>query len=128
MVELRLPAHHQPDAFHQDLLGQYSDNPLAVDIFAVNLLLASLATQATLQFGRRAGLLIARSDVREVRAERARVAASTLVIGPAWVNTGLAKYCWLLLALIPLAADRWSWHRDRRSGPGAGSPGETGTS
>src|ERR1700735_2850990 len=51
--------------FTSDLLGQYSDNPLAVDIFAVNLLLASLATQATLQFGRRAGLLIARSDARE---------------------------------------------------------------
>ena len=33
--------------FTSDLLGEYSENPLAVDIFAANLLLATLATQAT---------------------------------------------------------------------------------
>jgi uncharacterized membrane protein len=112
--------------FTSELLGQYSDNPLAVDIFALNLLLASLATQATLLFGRRAGLLIGRIYAREVHAERARAAATALVIGLsiglAWVNTGLAKYCWLLLAVAPWAVDRWY---GRRGGPGAAPPDGT---
>ena len=34
--------------FTSDLPGTFSANPLAVDIFGLNLLLASLATQATL--------------------------------------------------------------------------------
>ena len=43
--------------FTSALLGDYSNNPLAVDIFALNLLLASLATQVTFELGRRQGLL-----------------------------------------------------------------------
>ena len=43
--------------FTSDLLGQYGSNPLAVDIFALNLLLAALATQATSELGRRRGLM-----------------------------------------------------------------------
>jgi MFS family permease len=31
-----------------------------------------------------------------------------LSIGIAWVNTGAVKYCWLLLAVAPPVADRWS--------------------
>ncbi len=41
--------------FTSDLLGKYAANPLAVDIFAVNLLAASLATQLTFVYGRRGG-------------------------------------------------------------------------
>jgi hypothetical protein len=55
--------------FTSNLLGEYGGNPLAVDIFALNLLLASLAS--------------------------------------------LAKYCWLLMAVAPWAADRWSARRAR---------------
>ncbi len=98
--------------FTSDLLGRYSANPLAVDIFGLNLLLASLATQATLAFGRRKGLLSARTTTRDTRAARARSGASILVIalsiGIAWFSTGAAKYCWLLLAVAPAAAARWS--------------------
>jgi len=42
--------------FTSDLLGEFSANPLAVDIFAANLLLAALATQLTVIYGRRKDL------------------------------------------------------------------------
>ncbi len=49
------------------------------------------------------------------RAAQLRAAANVFVIvlsaGLAWVNTGAAKYCWLLLAVVPRAADRWSARR-----------------
>jgi uncharacterized membrane protein len=98
--------------FTSDLLGTFSANPLAVDIFGLNLLLASLATQATLVFGRRQGLLAGRATDLDSRVARARAGASTLVIalsvGLAWVSTDAAKYSWLLLAIVPRAAERWS--------------------
>ena len=97
--------------FTSDLLGKYSANPLAVDIFAVNLLAATLATQLTMIYGRRKDLLIAET-ARETQAAQMRAVASVFVIvlsiGIAWVNTGAAKYCWLLLAVAPLVADRWT--------------------
>ena len=103
--------------FTSNLLGEYASNPLAVDIFAVNLLLASLATQATLVYGRRKGLLIPGTDPREMRAGQRRAAATAVVIGLsiglAWVNTSVAKYCWLLIAVAPRAANRWSARRGR---------------
>jgi uncharacterized membrane protein len=101
--------------FTSDLLGTYSANPLAVDIFAVNLLAASLATQLTLVYARRRHLLRTAETARETQAARLRSAASVLVIvlsiGLAWVNTDAAKYCWLLLAAAPRAADFWSGRR-----------------
>jgi len=115
--------------FTSDLLGRYSENPLAVDIFAVNLLLASLATQATLIFARRSGLLRPGPAYgpQSFRAGEYRQVGTLLVIvlsiGLAWVNTGLAKYCWLLLALVPNLAARLT--RPPKSsasgGPGASS-------
>ena len=49
---------------------------------------------------------------QQIRAARYRVAASVLVIAVsivlAWVNPDAAKYCWLLLAVAPRFADRWS--------------------
>ena len=109
--------------FTSDLLGQYSNNPLAVDIFAVNLLLASLATQATQDLGRRKGLLRTGTDARAIRDGALRSAGAAAVIGVsigvAWVNTDAAKYCWLLLALVPRVIDRWS---ARHAGPPSGRP------
>jgi uncharacterized membrane protein len=101
--------------FTSDLLGKYSANPLAVDIFAVNLLGATLATSLTLVYGRRQDLLTMKTSVRDTQAGRVRAAASVFVIvlsiGIAWVNTSAAKYCWLLLAVVPWVADRWSGRR-----------------
>jgi uncharacterized membrane protein len=97
--------------FTSDLLGEYSANPLAVDIFAANLLLAVVATQLTVIYGRRKDLVTAET-AQETRTTQYRVATSVLVIalsiGIAWVNPNVAKYCWLLLAVAPRIADHWS--------------------
>jgi uncharacterized membrane protein len=102
--------------FTSDLLGEYSGNPLAVDIFAANLLLATVATQLTLVYGQRKNLLTAET-AQQTRTGQYRAAGSLLVvatsIGIAWVNPSDAKYFWLLLAVVPRVADRLS---RRRSG------------
>src|SRR5580693_6153522 len=61
--------------FTSDLLGKYASNPLAIDIFAVNLLAATLATQLTLVFVRRKNLLVAGTGAREMQAAQLRAAA-----------------------------------------------------
>ena len=108
--------------FTSSLLGDYGSNPLAVDIFAVNLLFASLATQATLLYGRRKRLLNPGADPRDMRAGLTRAAATAVVfglsIGLAWVNTRVAMYSWLLIAVAPRAADRWSARHGART-PGS---------
>ena len=108
--------------FASDLLGEYAENPLAVDVFALNLLLASLATQATLELGRRQGLITPETDPRVARAGLLRAAGTSAVIlasiGLAWVNTDVAKFSWLLIAIVPAAVDRWQ----RRHGRDAGRP------
>jgi uncharacterized membrane protein len=100
--------------FTSDLLGKFSENPLAIDIFAANLLLATVATQLTAAYGRRKDLATPET-AQQVRVARYRVAASVLVIAVsivlAWVNPDAAKYCWLLLAVAPRIADRWSGRR-----------------
>ena len=97
--------------FTSNLLGEFSANPLAVDIFAANLLLATVATELTVIYGRRKGLVTAET-AQETRAARYRVAASVLVIvlsiGIAWVKPDAAKYFWLLLAVAPRIADYFS--------------------
>jgi uncharacterized membrane protein len=103
--------------FTSDLLGKYSANPLAVDIFALNLLAASLATQATLLFSRRAHLLITETSAQERQAAQLRVAANVFVIvlsaGLAWVNTGAPSTagCCLPSCRGSRVADRWSARR-----------------
>jgi uncharacterized membrane protein len=113
--------------FTSDLLGQYAENPLAVSIFALNLLLASLSTQAVLEIGRRRGLAAPETDPRAARAGYLRSAGTALVIvasiGLAWVNTDVAKYCWLLIALVPYVVDHWLLRPAR---PGAGHGGDAG--
>lgn len=70
-----------------------------------------MATQLTVIYGRRKDLVTAET-AQETRAAEYRVAASVLVIalsiGFAWVNPNAAKYCWLLLAVVPRIADHWS--------------------
>jgi uncharacterized membrane protein len=96
--------------FTSNLIGQYGNNPLAVTIFAGNLLLASLSTQATVELGRRRGLIVEGADPGARRAGLIRAVGSSIVIlvsiGLAWWNTDVAKYCWLLIALVPRLAVR----------------------
>src|SRR5215469_8670230 len=58
--------------FTSDLLGEFPANPLAIDIFAANLLLAAVATQLTLVYGRRKDLMTAET-AQETRAAQYRV-------------------------------------------------------
>jgi uncharacterized membrane protein len=112
--------------FTSSLLGEYPSNPLAVDIFAVNLLLAVLATRVMLLFARSRDLLAGEIHPREVRALRERAAAIVIVValsvGLAWVNTTAAKYCWLLIPVVQFAAEHRSARAAARSGP-SGTPG-----
>ena len=116
--------------FTSALLGDYSNNPLAVDIFALNLLLASLATQVTFELGRRQGLLTAGHHEVARRAGLLRGGGVAVVLvasmGIAWVNPGAAKYFWLLLALVPGAVDRWLRRHPRPEQAAAGGDGSSG--
>jgi len=119
--------------FTSDMLGQYGNNPLAVDIFALNLLLAALATQATAELGRRRGLMTPGTHAAARRGGQLRSVGTVVVLaasmGLAWVNAGNAKFVWLLLALVPNIADWWMRHHPRpedEPAPAAGPSGEAG--
>jgi uncharacterized membrane protein len=104
--------------FTSTLLGAFVRNPLAVDIFALNLLLASLATQAMIVVGRRKGLLISDARARSGRINAAVVPIVMAVsIGVSWWSTAAAMYLWILMAVAPGLISRWS---ARRGGANAG--------
>ena len=112
--------------FTSDLLGQYGNNPLAVDIFALNLLLAALATQATSELGRRRGLMTPGYHRAARRAAFLRSLGTVIILaasmGLAWWNAGNAKFVWLLLAAVPALVDRWI-RSHPRPGDAAGPSG-----
>jgi uncharacterized membrane protein len=91
--------------FTSGLLGLYAENPLAVDIFAANILLASLASLATARFIKRKGLASAAHNQEHARAGQIRafsVAAIMAVsMAVAWQNPDIAKYLWILIAFLP---------------------------
>ena len=98
--------------FTSDLLGKDGNNPLAVVIFALNLLLANLAVHGMLQFARRHDLLVpGRRDPGLSGVQfLAGIAVLVLSIAIAWFNPTLAKLCWFLFGLIPrtaVAVDRY---------------------
>ena len=82
--------------FTSSLLGGYPGNPLAVDVFAANLLLAVVATRVMFVLGRRWGLLAGDITARDVWALRARAAAIVIVVAVsaalAWVSPTAAKH------------------------------------
>ncbi len=94
--------------FTSALLGSFVANPLAVDIFAANLLIASLATQAIILTGRRRGLVSA-AKARAARLSSAGVPVVMGVsIGLSWWSTSAAMYFWILLAVAPGLINRWA--------------------
>jgi uncharacterized membrane protein len=100
--------------FTSTLLGAFVRNPLAVDIFALNLLLASLATQAMIIIGRRKGLLISEARERAGRISAAVVPVIMAVsIALSWWSTADAMYSWILMAVAPGIISRWSARRAR---------------
>jgi uncharacterized membrane protein len=110
--------------FTSGLLGLYAGNPLAVDIFAANLLLASLVSQVTARFIRRSGLASAAYNEEQVRAGQIRafsVAAIMAVsMAVAWENPDHAKYLWILIAFLPDIVIRAT---RRRPGPPSAAAG-----
>ncbi len=108
--------------FASGLLGQFAENPLAVDIFAANLLLASLVSQATTSFITRKGLAAAHDD-EQARAGRIRAlsvaAVMAVSMAVAWGSADAAKYLWILIAFLP---DIVIWAARHRPGPPSAAP------
>ena len=101
--------------FTSTLLGSFVNNPLAVDIFALNLLLASLATRAMIIVGRHKNLLISNTEARTSRIEAAVVPVVMAVsIGLSWWSTSAAMYSWILIAVAPWLISHWPARRARR--------------
>ena len=95
--------------FTSDLIGIYGSNPLAIDIFALNLLLASLSTQLVLIFAERRHLLNPGSEDAPAIG-RARLLGTSLVLvasmAVAWYSTAAARYVWVLLIFLPTYLQR----------------------
>ena len=87
--------------FSSDLIGRFGSNPLAIDLFALNLLLASLSTQGLRVYARRHGLESYQPDPHELRSSYFRVWTVNAIIVftavLAWFDASLAIFCWLLL-------------------------------
>jgi uncharacterized membrane protein len=103
--------------FTSTLLGDFVRNPLAVDIFALNLLIASLATRAMIVIGRRKGLAVsdAKAPAGRISAEVVPVVL-VVSIGLAWWSTAAAMYSWILIAVAPVVINRWSARRPHAPG------------
>ncbi len=107
--------------FTSDLLGRFGENPVAIDIFAFNLLLASLATQGVRIFARRPGLQ-QDQDGHDVRSGQIRLIWLCLVVLftgiLAWFYPDKATLGWLLLVPAQRGSDRLATRfpgRPRRS-------------
>jgi uncharacterized membrane protein len=97
--------------FTSDLLGRYSDNPLAITFFAVNLVAISLSTQWIYLYA--AGHNLLNEAMRSRFEERVGQVRSLLTVGVvslalvlAWTDTGLARYVWLLFLVVPVIGSR----------------------
>jgi uncharacterized membrane protein len=91
--------------FTSGLLGLFSDNPLAVDIFAANMLLASLTSAATARFIRRQKLIAKRINPEQARAGQIRSFTVSAVfvasMAVAWASPDDAKYLWITISFLP---------------------------
>lgn len=97
--------------FTSDLLGRFSDNPLAVTFFAVNLVALSLTTQWIYVYAAHHNLLDERRRSRyEEVVGRVRslltIGVVSLAVILAWTDTHLSKYVWLLFLVVPLLGSR----------------------
>ena len=97
--------------FTSDLMGRFSDNPLAITFFAVNLVAISLSTQWIYWYAAGHNLLEESSRSRfEERVGLVRslltVAVVSLALILAWTDTGAARYVWLLFLVVPLVGSR----------------------
>jgi uncharacterized membrane protein len=97
--------------FTSDLMGRYSDNPLSVTFFAINLLALSLSTQWIYLYAVSHHLVVdKRRSSYEERLGRVRsgltVVVVAIAIALAWTETSLARYVWLLFLVVPVLGSR----------------------
>ncbi|HEY6426391.1 MAG TPA: TMEM175 family protein [Acidimicrobiales bacterium] len=105
--------------FTSDLLGRYSDNPLAITLFGINLVAISLTTQWIFIYAKGHELLV---DAQRSRLEelvgRVRavltVAVVSLILVLAWTDARVARYLWLLFLVVPYAGSRIAAQIDAR--------------
>ncbi len=108
--------------FTSDLLGKYPLNPLAVDIFAFNIVLSSLSTLGVTLIAKHRKLLHAWVRPSQLRIGWYRsvgissVFAVSMVV--AWHSPDDAKYLWLLIFFVP----RLTQKIGRRLRPGDDEP------
>jgi uncharacterized membrane protein len=97
--------------FTSDLMGRYSDNPLAVTLFGINLMALSLSTQWIRVYAARHNLIVdgQRSRYEEL-VGRVRAVLTVVVVSIslalAWTDTSLARYSWLLFLVAPYVGSR----------------------
>jgi uncharacterized membrane protein len=107
--------------FSSELLGNYGNNPVAVDVFAANMLLASVTSHGMLSYGRRMGLLAPGADAMAMKDARRRTIVTSVVVASialAWLSTGLAEASWLLMVAAPRIAARMGPPRPASQLPG----------
>jgi uncharacterized membrane protein len=97
--------------FTSDLMGRFSDNPLAVTFFGLNLMALSLSTQWIRIYAAHHDLIVAGRNSRyEELLGRVRalltVGVVSLSLVMAWADTSLARYVWLLFLVVPVIGSR----------------------
>jgi uncharacterized membrane protein len=97
--------------FTSDLMGRYSDNPLAVTFFGINLMALSLSTQWIRVYAARHDLIVGERRSRyEEQVGRVRAVLTVVIVAIslvlAWTDTSLARYVWLLFLVAPIAGGR----------------------
>lgn len=97
--------------FTSDLMGRYSDNPLSVTFFAINLLALSLSTQWIYLYAINHHLVVdERRSAYEERLGRIRamltIGVVSIAVALAWTDTSLARYVWLLFLVVPVLGSR----------------------
>ncbi len=97
--------------FTSDLIGRYGTNPVAITLFALNLVAISLTTQWIFFYAAHHNMIKdgARSASDE-RTAQVRVAfvlsIVALSVALAWTAPQLAKFVWLLFLVVPYVAER----------------------
>jgi uncharacterized membrane protein len=95
--------------FTTALLGNFGNDPTALTAYAINVGLAGLADALMMVVALRANLLVPDEQARgRELAVRDLVPAAVFFasIPVAYLDTTLAKYCWLLIAIVPRVMTR----------------------
>jgi uncharacterized membrane protein len=107
--------------FTSDLLGRFGGNPLAVTLFAINLVALSLTTQWIYLYAAGHNLLDEEKRSRyEELVGRVRslltMAVVSLALILAWTDTALSRYVWLLFLVVPFIGSRIAARLDESEG------------